>query len=428
MDVAEGLRDEFRRAIEARSAPALRALLEREPAARALLDEPLFSFGAQALNSVAGDPRALDLVDALLELGADPNARSDWWAGGFHPLYSATGPAAERLLAAGAVADACGAAHLDRADLLRAILHEDPSRVHERGGDGQTPLHFARSQEVADLLIEHGADLDARDRDHRASPAEWMVDGRGALARHLVERGATADVFLASALGMIDRLRAMLARDPALLELRTGQGDYGEKPPSSFHIYTWTLGQNLSPLQVAAKFNQTEARDVLLAFASEKQHFLDACADGREDEARALLRARPDLMEQLTPDDRATLPNAGWAARADAVTLMLDLGFDPAVLGSFGGTVLHGAAWEGSAACVEAILRDSRAAELLELRDPTYDGTPLHWCCHGASNCGNPRADHPRVARLLIDAGAQSMSDPDHVRADVAAVLRSRSD
>jgi hypothetical protein len=32
------------------------------------------------------------------------------------------------------------------------------------------------------------------------------------------------------------------------------------------------------------------------------------------------------------------------------------------------------------------------------------------------------------VARLLIDAGAQSMSDPDHVRADVAAVLRSRSD
>jgi hypothetical protein len=50
-------------------------------------------------------------------------------------------------------ADACAAAQLDRKDLLAAILRKDPSRVNERGGDGQTPLHFARSREVVDLLL-----------------------------------------------------------------------------------------------------------------------------------------------------------------------------------------------------------------------------------------------------------------------------------
>jgi hypothetical protein len=55
------------------------------------------------------------------------------------------------------------------------MLDADPKRVHERGGDGQTPLHFARSREVVDLLLERGADPDARDVDHRATPAKWML-------------------------------------------------------------------------------------------------------------------------------------------------------------------------------------------------------------------------------------------------------------
>ncbi|MBW3535920.1 MAG: hypothetical protein KY453_12015, partial [Gemmatimonadetes bacterium] len=43
--------------------------------------------------------------------------------------------------------------------------------------------------------------------------------------------------FLAAALGLSDRVRAMLRADPGLFEARTGRGDYGEQPPSSYHIY-----------------------------------------------------------------------------------------------------------------------------------------------------------------------------------------------
>src|SRR5215217_6112515 len=107
-----------------------------------MVNEPLFSFDSPALVHVAGRDDAA-LVDVLLEFGADPNRRSGWWAGGFHPLHGASAAAAEHLLAAGAVPDACAAAHLDRPELLARMLADDPARAHERGGDGQTPLHFA---------------------------------------------------------------------------------------------------------------------------------------------------------------------------------------------------------------------------------------------------------------------------------------------
>jgi ankyrin repeat protein len=402
-------------------------LLQRHPAARAAINEPLFPFDSPALVHVAGSGD-LAMIDVLLEFGADPNRRSDWWAGGWHALHGAKGAVADRLIEAGAIPDACAAVHLDRPELLRRILDADASRLYERGGDGQTPLHFARSREVVDLLLDRGADPDARDLDHRGTPAQWMLErrrgaGRYDLAAYLVERGATADVFLAAALGLTARLRALIEADPSLLDWRTGHGEFAEQPPSSVHIYTWTIGQNLSPLQVAAQFEQDEALDVLLAFASPKDRFLAACASGRMAEAQQLLRERPALLDGLTAQDQRVLPDAGWAGDEDAVDLMLELGFDPAAQGQDRGTVLHCAAWVGSAACVEAALGHAGVRALINQPDPTHHSTPLGWCCHGAQHCGDPNADHPAVSRLLLEAGARANVDLRHVPATVRAVI-----
>jgi ankyrin repeat protein len=401
----------FRRAVQARDAAAVRSFFAQHPSAAGLVNAPIFDFDSPALVHLAGSGD-VDLVDALLAAGADPNRRSDWWAGGFHPLYLAGDDVAERLLAAGAVADACAAAHLGRVDLLERLLSEDPSRVHERGGDGQTPLHFARTREVVDLLLDHGADIDARDVDHHATPAQWMLErareaGRYAIARYLAERGATVDIFLGAALGLTRRVHEMLEDDPSLLDLRTGRGPYGEEPPASFHIYTWTLGQYLSPLQVAEHFGEREVLDLMLALANPKTRFLLACTAARAEDARSLLREHPKLMRELEAEDHRALADAAWTPDPSAVELMLDLGFDPAAAGQAGGTALHCAAWKGSAASVRAILRHPRAAEILELRDPSFESTPLGWCCHGAANSGQQDADYPGVARLLLEAGAE---------------------
>ncbi len=417
----------FGRAMAANDAGALRELFARHPEARELVDAPMCPFDAPPLVHVARreDP---GLVEVLLEAGADPNRRSDWWAGGFHALHFASPASAERLLAAGAEPDACAAAHIDRIDLLRDLLDDDPGRVHERGGDGQTPLHFARSRQVVDLLLERGADIDARDVDHRSTPAQWMLaGGRGAgryeLAAYLVERGASVDVFLAAALGLEDRLREMLAEDPDLARERTGRSEYGEQPPSSFHIYTWTIGQYLSPLQVAERFEQDGAAALLREYSDPVDLFVIACTAGREKEARRLLEERPALRDELTPEAMRALPDAAWEGDAKAVDLMLRLGFDPAARGQDGGTALHCAAWKGAAGCVEAALRHPGVLALIEDRDTVHGSTPLGWCCHGARHSGVRDGDHPAVARLLLEAGARPGPNIEDAPADVRAVI-----
>ena len=91
----ERVHEAFRR----HDANALRRLFERHAELRARINEPVFAFNSPAIVAFAKDPA---MVDVLLDFGADPNQRSTWWAGGFHALYSATGDAAERLIAAGA--------------------------------------------------------------------------------------------------------------------------------------------------------------------------------------------------------------------------------------------------------------------------------------------------------------------------------------
>lgn len=405
-------------------AAEVRRLLGAHPELRQRINEPIFSFNSPAIVAYAGDA---EMVSVLLEAGADPNRRSDWWAGPFHALYSATGEAAERLIAAGAVMDACAAAHLDRVDVLKKMLASDPACVHQRGGDGQTPLHFAVSKRVIDVLLEAGADINARDIDHRATPAEWMLDrrqgaSRYALAHYLVERGAAADIFLAAALGLKDRARALLQADAGLLNLRTGRGEYGEKPPSSYHIYFWTIGDGLSALDVAGQFEQRDTLDAMMAFASPTQRLLAACRQGDAPRARDIVRDHPAIVSSLSATEQSVLADAAWSGQARAVELMLELGFDPKVPGHDSGPPLHLAAWEGSPETVAAILRHPDARNLIAIRDANHGGTPLGWCCHGSLH-GNRSHDHAGVARLLLAAGAVPGDDTGEASPSVRAVL-----
>ena len=422
--------ERFKSAVQRGDATALRRLLEQHADVRAAINDPIFSFDSPALVAMGDEP---DVADVLLEFGADPNRGSSWWAGSFHPLHGAPPRIAERLLAAGAIPDACAAAHLDRPDLLSRILTADPSRVHERGGDGQTPLHFARSRAVVDLLLDAGADIEAKDVDHRSTPAEWMLSdaddpkkSRLDVARYLVDRGASVDIFLAAALGLTDRALALTAADPSVLRLRTGQGEYAEKPPSSYHVSLWAIGHNTTPLQTAARFKQLETLAALVRVAPPEQRLLLACHQGDADAARAIVREGPGIVERLTGADRRALTDEAWAANAPAVELMLELGFDPAapaVIGPKGGNALHCAAWEGSVECVRTLLAYPSGRALINSREDAYNGTPLSWCCHGSRNCGREEANHAEVARLLIAAGAHVNPELDSCSDEMQAVL-----
>ena len=399
--------EQMHHAMMQRDAATVRRLFAAHPEFRPLINAPLFAFNAPAIVACADD---LAMVEVLIEFGVDVNKRSEWWAGAFHALHIATGAAADRLRRAGAVPDVCAAAHLDDLALLADLLTNDPRRVSERGGDGQTPLHFARSREAIDLLLNAGADINARDVDHRASPAEWMLDraqgaGRYALAAYLVDRGADADIFLAAALGRTDHVVQLLTQAPELLDEQTGRGRYADVPPSASHIYTWTIGANRAPLDVAAQFGHESTVAAMLPFATTVQQLRLVCRRGDAAAAQQLVQQHPTLVATLSPHDQRAITDAAWDGDAPAVALMLSLGFDPATVGHDSGTALHCAAWQGCEDSVAAILSYPAGRALVAQRDARYGGTPLVWCCHGSLN-GPRNKPHARIAQRLLDAGA----------------------
>jgi ankyrin repeat protein len=118
-----------------------------------------------------------------------------------------------------------------------------------------------------------------------------------------------------------------------------------------------------------------------------------------------MLRLHPNLVRDMPRHYHALLGHAAHLRMDDAFRRMLAAGFDPMAPALDGGTALHQAAWTGAADLVELLLK-SRQWDL-EIRDPTHDGTPLGWACHGSANCRHPKGDYERTVRLLLDAGAK---------------------
>src|SRR5712691_8172809 len=145
----------LKRAVCADSAARVSEVLEQHPELKSRLDDPLpnYAFGGTALLAAVQRGNK-DMIDVLLRAGADINARSHWWAGSFGVLDNYTG-LADFLIARGAIVDVHAASRLAMMDRLKEIICTTPELVHARGGDGQTPLHFATTIEVANYLLEH---------------------------------------------------------------------------------------------------------------------------------------------------------------------------------------------------------------------------------------------------------------------------------
>lgn len=405
---------EFVDAVKAQDAATIRTLLTKTPALRRHIDRPVLHFGAQAIIA-ARHNRAI--VDTLLEFGANINVRSDWSPGGFGVLDNTDPEQAAWLIERGAIVDIHAAAGLGMLDKVKEWLAIDPSLVHARGGDGQRPLHFARTREMIDLLLDHGADINARDVDHSATAAQWKVRDAD-LCRHLIARGADVDIFMAAALGDRALVERVLAADPGSVTARIGRPGYAPVPPDQ-HIYQWELGRGLSVLQVAEKYGGQEIYDLLFSRSPITEQFLVACRRGDEANAANLLASRPNLVKELSAEDQAQLQEAAFANNLQAVTLMLKLGFDVNIRGGEGFTPVAHAALCGYVDVVRVLIEHGAD---LEIRN-AYDGTALETCQWGSLNFCDRSGDYPACAEALLQGGAK-LSYPDFGSEAVRAVLQ----
>lgn len=276
-----GQRAEFIEAVNKEDAARVKSLLASNADLVENIDQPWFAFDAPAIVFAAASGNR-ELIKVLLDAGADIDVKSRWWAGGTSALQHAAGAMlsynrelAEYLIGQGATIDAHAAAGLDMFDRLATLIRENPDVVNAPGSDGMSPLHFAATPRIAELLLENGADINLRDRDHYGTPAQWTMRRRPEVCRYLLEQGAEADVVLYCAMGDVERAKAEVQKNPERLNLRINV-----KSPKGYvipnldsqqthevpggHVYAYQVGPTMPLLEIALQSKQMAIVDLLI--------------------------------------------------------------------------------------------------------------------------------------------------------------------
>ena len=396
-------------------AARVQALLEQYPELRAKIDDPLpdYGFGLNALYA-AVQRSDRETIEVLLRAGANIRKRSEWWAGGFGVLDDCDPSLVEFLLQRGAELDVHSAARLGMIAKLREFVAADPEVVHARGGDGQTPLHFASTVEIAEFLLSHGANIDARDVDHESTPAQYMLrvsqrrhypKDRQDVARYLVSKGCHTDILMAAALGDINLVRRHLDEDPNCIRMRVSKEWFPmSSPRAGGPIYLWTIGGGRSAHTVARDFGHEDVFQLLMERTPEDLKLSLACELGDETSFQQFLAKNPDAVKTLSEDDARKLPAAAQSNNTKAVRLMLEAGWPVNTPGEMGATALHWAGFNGNAEMTREILRFHPT---LELKSKEYEGTALGWAIFGSGNgFHRENVDYVGTVKALMAAGS----------------------
>ena len=423
----------------------MRALLSSDSWLRENINEPWGYFDAPALveASSRGDS---EMMRVLVEAGADVNARSGWEPGGSGVLDGEHvelwvkerrddgSPVMTELFddfrRRGLTVDAHAASNLGDIEMLRRLVYERPACVNERGRDGASPLHMARTAAIVDVLVDSGANVDMRDIDHGATPAQWAID-EPAVCQRIIERGAMPDIYIACALGDIAIADRVLADHPDALRSRSNHGPHMDGRPPGGHMFIYRMGVGMRPLPFASTKGHAAFVDQLLERASPAEQLIHAAWTGDRSRAQALVGAHPGLVDSLVPDESRAISDAAWNNNCRGVALMLEVGFPVDARGDDRGTPLDRAAVRGYADIVEVLLEHN--ASLGVTND--FGGTPLGGATWGAANFRDPEGDYVKTVDLLaaVEPSLNRLGDDGQThldralaggREDVAEILR----
>jgi ankyrin repeat protein len=396
-------------AIKSNDASLVREAFVRHPSLKSRINEPLPNYGFDAPAIFAAvNHQNREMVDVLLEAGANINERTRWWAGSFGVLDSANHELAAYLISRGATVDIHAAARLGMIDRVRDLIAGNAQLVHARGGDGQFPLHFASTVEIAALLLEHGADVNARDIDHESTAAQYMVSTRPYrhdVARYLISRGAKTDILMASALGDLASVQQLVAHDPDVVRTQAAEIYFPKVDPrSGGTIYIFGFGWGKTPHMVAHQLGHTEVFELLMQRSSPWIRLTQACEIHDEARAQQIVAEHPRLIEKLTALAARRIIGATLRNNTKAVALLLAAGWPSAACNDRNQTSLHYAAFHGNLVMVRALLAKNAPVNIFETE---HGGSPLAWALYGSLHGWERNSgDYPGVTRELLAAGA----------------------
>lgn len=392
--------DQWKAAVECGDSNAVRSLFANHPDLSDHVNALIFAFDSSAIFCSRSN---IELVDLLLEHGADINQKTGWSAGGFGILEDVAPDVAQPLIERGAIVDIWAAVGLNDMDQVRELLAQDPSLITGLGGDGRHPLHYARDVVMVDFLISHGADVNARCVDHGSTPLQYLIQNHDLVFR-LLDHGAQPDIFMAAYWGSITHAKNCIAADQDCCNDRLGQGEWTNLGKGD--IYKWTIDHDTTPFQVTRSRGHVELVDFISQHASPTTKLTDAIWQGDSVAVDTICAEHESALDRLISEDPAAMSRAAWWCNPGAVELMLTLGFDPHQVGVHNSSPLDRAAFHGYADIIELLLRHDPAPPIHSKNE--FGGTPLAACLYGLSHgweTGHPQ-NHVRAARLLIDAGS----------------------
>lgn len=398
--------EQFKLAVMSNDAVATSRCLNEYPFLVKQINEPWFAFDSPAIVAAAAKGNR-EIVDILLANGANLHAKSSWWAGGFGVLHHDHHELSRYLIERGAPVDIHAAAALGMLDTVKDLVAMNPDAVNQRGPDGQVPLHFATDYEIIDFLLANGADIDERDIDHGSAPAQWAIDNK-AKCKFLIERGAATDIFMAIHIDDVELVRAILRTDPECLQAQVGRGSFTSGDSNGGHIYTYKIGANTRPFQLAARRNHPDIVELIAKHCSLSQRLLLACMQANSAAVQTLLEHNPKLVQSLTPGDLSLIADAAWNNEVQAVRTMLVVGF-PADSRRYDNdfTALHNAAMQGNDEAVRLLLSHGASVHVTH----GYGGNALSSCAWGSVHLRNSAGHHPAVVELLIQAGSPLLGE-----------------